>query len=215
MAKEAKRAAAKVPAGHSAAKRVKSQGSATAAQGRASRWEKAGKAAVVDKLNTGQRRVLDRIATRDEKAISQRREEGLGHWLGGAQRLQGPIRSDFDVIDAGAAGLTKASVDELAAHLGLTRKAMAEDILDVSVKTLERRRPGEKLDKKISSHALEIARVMEHAFEVFEDEERVRLWLNRENRALKGRKPIALFDTLTGINLVNNILTRIEEGVYS
>lgn len=215
MAKEAKRAAAKVPAGHSATKRAKSQGSTVAAQGRASRREKAGKAAVVDKVITGQRRILDRIAAQGEKAISQRREEGLGHWLGGAQRLQRPIRSDFDVIDAGAAGLTKASVDELAAHLGLTRKAMAEDILDVSVKTLERRRPGEKLDKKISSHALEIARVMEHAFEVFEDEERVRLWLNRENRALKGRKPIALFDTLTGINLVNNILTRIEEGVYS
>jgi uncharacterized protein (DUF2384 family) len=28
-------------------------------------------------------------------------------------------------------------------------------------------------------------------------------------------KPVALFDTMTGLNMVNDILGRIEEGVYS
>lgn len=143
------------------------------------------------------------------------REEGIVRWLGGSAHVKGALQSDFDLIEAGAAGISRASIDLLAAHLGVSRKKMAEELLDISVKTMERKKPAEKLDKKISSHVLEMARVMEHAYEVFEDEDRVRQWLNHENRALQLKKPIDLLDTLTGINLVNTILTRIEEGVYS
>lgn len=136
-------------------------------------------------------------------------------WLGGDELLPFPIQSDFDMISAGSDGISKASVDELATHLGISRKTMAEDIFDLSVKTLERKGLADKLDKKTSSHAIEIARVMQHAFEVFEDEEKVKRWINKENRALNGKKPIAFFDTLSGLNIVNDILGRIEEGVYS
>lgn len=71
------------------------------------------------------------------------------------------------------------------------------------------------MDEKTSSGVLEIARIMQHAFEVFEEEDKARKWLNRENRALNGAKPVQLFNTLTGINMVNDILGRIDEGVYS
>lgn len=125
------------------------------------------------------------------------------------------FRSEFDLIGVAADGLTKASIDELAMDLGISRKSMAEDILNVSVKTMERKSPEDKLDKKLSSHAIEIARTIQHAFRVFEDEEKVKRWVIRENKALNGMKPIRLFDTLTGLNLVNDILGRIEEGVYS
>ena len=92
---------------------------------------------------------------------------------------------------------------------------MAEVILNISIKTMERKNPTDKLDEKTSSHALEVARVMQHTYEVFEEEEKAKSWLNRENRALNGVKPVELLNTLTGINMVNDILTRIEEGVYS
>jgi putative toxin-antitoxin system antitoxin component (TIGR02293 family) len=123
--------------------------------------------------------------------------------------------SDFEFIHLGAKGLQKEFIDVLANDLGITRKAMAEDILNVSVKTMERKTKTEKLDKRISSHALEVAKVLQHAFEVFENEEKVKRWVNKENRALNDKKPVELFDTLTGINMVNDILVRIEEGVYS
>jgi putative toxin-antitoxin system antitoxin component (TIGR02293 family) len=92
---------------------------------------------------------------------------------------------------------------------------MAEEILDVSVKTLERKGIEEKLDKRTSSHAVEIARLLQHAYEVFENEEKVKSWMNKENRALNNMKPVQLLETMTGINMVNDILGRIEEGVYS
>lgn len=141
-------------------------------------------------------------------------ENSIVHWLGG-KRILKPIHSDFDLVFTGAAGIPKSSVDELATHLGVSRKSMAEDILDLSVKTLERKAPTDKLDKRTSSHALEIAKVMQHAYEVFEDAEKIKRWINKENRALNGMKPIQLFDTLTGLVMVNDILGRIEHGVYS
>lgn len=123
--------------------------------------------------------------------------------------------SDFEIIRLGAEGIQKVFLDVLASDLGITKKAMAEDILNVSVKTIERKTRTEKLDKRTSSHALEVAKVLQHIYDVFENEEKVKRWVNKENRALNGRKPVDLFDTLTGINMVNDILGRIEEGVYS
>ncbi len=140
---------------------------------------------------------------------------GIMSWLGGIADITTPVHSDFDVINMGLKGIKKASLDKLASHIGVTRKRMAEDILDVSIKTLERKAPTARLNKRISSHALEIARIMQHAYEVFEEEGKVKIWMNRENRALNNKKPVELLDTLTGLNMVNDILTRIEEGVYS
>lgn len=149
------------------------------------------------------------------KVAKLQNETGIIHWLGGSAHFDGDIRTDFDIIEAGLTGITKASIDELTYYVGVSKKSMAEEILNMSVKTLERKDPKDKLDKRTSSHALEIAKVMQHAFEVFEEEEKARKWLNRENRALNGLKPVQLLNTLTGINMVNDILGRIEEGVYS
>jgi putative toxin-antitoxin system antitoxin component (TIGR02293 family) len=136
-------------------------------------------------------------------------------WLGGQALIKFTIRSDFDYITMGNEGLTKGSLDELAQALGVSRKVMAEQIFDVSVKTLERKTPKERLDKKTSSHAIEIAKVLHHAYEVFQDNDKIKHWLNTPNSALKGKSPLSLLDTMTGMHMVDDILGRIQEGVYS
>ena len=135
----------------------------------------------------------------------------IAFWLG----VPGIIKTQFDIIKLGHHGLPIKAFDNLAMNMGVTRKALAEDIFDLSVKTLERKSPDDLLDKRTSSHALEIAKIMDHALDVFEDEEKVKRWISKPNRALNNTAPVKLFDTLTGINMVNAILTRIEEGVYS
>jgi putative toxin-antitoxin system antitoxin component (TIGR02293 family) len=99
--------------------------------------------------------------------------------------------------------------------IGISRKDIAEDIFNISVKTLERKDTKAKLDKKTSSHAVEIAKVLQHAYDVFRDKDKLKRWLNAENKALNNLKPVTLFDTLSGLTLVNDVLGRIEEGVYS
>lgn len=132
-------------------------------------------------------------------------------WLG--KKLQ--VNSGFDYITQGEKGITTSSIDELAGYLGVTRKTIAEDILDISVKTLERKKSSERLNKKISSHAIEIAKLMEHAYEVFGTDDKVRLWVNAPNKALNGSKPVELMDTLTGLVMIGDVLGRIQEGVFS
>ncbi len=151
------------------------------------------------------------------KSISKKSalKTGIEKWFGTESGYDNEIVSDFDIINAGQNGITKGAIDNLATHLGVNRKSMAEDILSLSVKTLERKDKNTLLDKRTSSHALEIAKVMQHGYAVFEDEEKVRFWVNDPNKALEGKKPVELFDTLTGLSMVNDILTRIEEGVYS
>lgn len=136
-------------------------------------------------------------------------------WLQGSNKSPTIIRSALDDIDLAVEGVSKASIDNLASRLGVSKKKMAEDILSVSVKTLERKSASDKLDKRTSSHAIEIARVMQHAYAVFEDGDKVKSWMNQDNRALNGEKPLLLLETLSGINLINDVLGRIEEGVYS
>ncbi|HEY4326558.1 MAG TPA: antitoxin Xre/MbcA/ParS toxin-binding domain-containing protein [Mucilaginibacter sp.] len=150
-----------------------------------------------------------------ENKIKENQGLKFVHLLGGKSIVDKPIRSEFDIISLSNEGITKASLDALIGHLGISKKAFSENILDTSVKTLERKKSTDKLDKRTSSHIIEIAKVLEHVFSVFETEERVKNWVNTPNRALNNMKPIDLFYLPTGLNMVNDILGRIEEGVYS
>jgi len=150
-----------------------------------------------------------------EKSIEKRSGVSFINLLGGKSVVSTVINSDFDIIALSNEGITKASLDALISHLGISKKSFSENILDASVKTIERKKSTDKLDKHASSLIIEIAKVVEHAFAVFENEEKVKRWLNTANRALNNTKPIDLFYIPTGLNMVNNILGRIEEGVYS
>ena len=147
--------------------------------------------------------------------VLAKNRKNLINLLGGKKLITKPLNSVFDIIELSNQGLTKASVESLISHIGMTRKNFAEDILHLSVKTLERKKSEDKLDKYASSHVIEIAKVVEHAFEVFEDENKVQRWLNTPNSALNQMKPLDLFYLPTGLAMVDQILGRIEEGVYT
>lgn len=146
--------------------------------------------------------------------FSRVEEADLNYWIGRRTSLTHPVQSFFKTKEMADKGLKKSDIDNLAEHLGVSRKTMAEKILMISVKTLERKN-DDTLDRRASSHALEVARLMQHAFRVFEDQQKIKDWLRRGDRALSGFKPIDLLNTLSGINMVNDVLGRIEEGVYS
>lgn len=162
-----------------------------------------------------QTQIKNRRHVVNTKNLNGKKNAGFTHWLGMPFATAKTTLSDFDIVKLSGAGITKSAIHILAAYIGISRKNMAEDIFDVSVKTLQRKDGKARLDKKTSSHALEIAKVVQHAYEVFRDEEKVKVWINRENKALNNMKPIQIFDTLSGLNMVNDILGRIEEGVYS
>ena len=143
------------------------------------------------------------------------RRTTISDWLAISPAAGRSIHSEFDLIKLGNTGVTKNTIHHLASSLGISRKEITEDIFNISVKTLERKDTKAKLDKKTSSHAVEIAKILQHAYEVFRDKDKLKRWLNAKNKALNDLKPVELFDTLSGLTMVNDVLGRIEEGVYS
>ena len=134
--------------------------------------------------------------------------------LGGRHFMTHKPKTSLEFYGAVRKGVPKLSIDFLAQVMNIPMTKMAI-LLNLSYKTLTRKNKVDLLDSPVSSHAYEIADTIAKGLGVFEDEERLNRWLNKENRALNGAKPYDLLDTSTGIKLVNQILGRIEEGVYS
>lgn len=135
--------------------------------------------------------------------------------LGGKLLFDSSINNNYDLILLSRSGITKASAESVISFTGMSKKSFAEDILNISIKTLERKHDDEKLDKRTSSLVIEVARVLEHTYQVFTEREKVLSWLSKPNKALHGESPLSLFSIPTGIGMVEDVLTRIEEGVYS
>ncbi len=150
-----------------------------------------------------------------EKELTKAEAVSLINLLGGKNLIETPLLSGFDMIALSHEGITKASLEALIAHIGISKKAFIENILNLSVKTIERKKGDDKLDRHTSSQIIEIAKVVEHAFSVFEEEGKVQRWLSVPNHALNNLKPLDLFDMPTGLLMVDQVLGRIEEGVFS
>ena len=58
-------------------------------------------------------------------------------------------------------------------------------------------------------------RVFEHARAVFDDGEAAGDWLSTPNPALSGHSPLSLLATDAGARRLDDVLTRLEFGVYA
>lgn len=65
-----------------------------------------------------------------------------------------------------------------------------------------------------SNVATRTAKVLEHAESVFDNEQDAVEWLSTPNPSLSGRAPLSLLDTDAGAREVDDVLTRLEFGVY-
>jgi putative toxin-antitoxin system antitoxin component (TIGR02293 family) len=136
-------------------------------------------------------------------------------FLGGNLLIDIPIKNYYDLVLLSRNGISKASAESVISFTGMSKKSFVEDILNISIKTLERKHEDDKLDQRTSSLVIEVARVLEHTYQVFNEKEKVQSWLSTPNKALHGESPLSLFSTPTGLGMVEDVLIRIEEGVYS
>jgi putative toxin-antitoxin system antitoxin component (TIGR02293 family) len=111
-------------------------------------------------------------------------------------------------------GIPKSAVNAFSQNLDIPLTSIAP-MLNMSYKTLTRKEEAEILDSAVSSQLYEVASVYAKAIEIFQDQDKVTRWFNKENKALRGEHPFALLNTITGIRLVSDVLGRIQEGVYS
>lgn len=114
------------------------------------------------------------------------------------------------------AGLPVAELDALRKLLGLTAEGLARKI-GISIATLSRRRQSRRpLDVGHGDRLLRLARLFQLATALHDgDEEAARAWLRKPARALDGETPLDHADTEVGAREVENLIGRLEHGVYT
>jgi putative toxin-antitoxin system antitoxin component (TIGR02293 family) len=151
-----------------------------------------------------------------EAYVSRNASQPVLAWriLGGNNFTPNIPESAFDFFQIGEKGIKKTSLKHLAEVMGIPMVDLS-DMLNVSYKTLSRKNNDDLLDGWISSHSIEIAQTLARGLALFEDKEKLKRWLRKPNRALKGKIPLELLKYPTGIRLVNQVMLRIEEGIHT
>lgn len=122
--------------------------------------------------------------------------------------------SYFEKMKISREGIQKKDLESLKARTGLDYTSLAH-ALSVTRATLINKKKNEKFGLSLSEKIMDIADLYAFGFEVFEDENAFRHWMNTSNRALNNQKPIELIDNQFGREEVRNIIGRISYGVYS
>jgi len=111
-------------------------------------------------------------------------------------------------------GFQPAVVDALLDSSGLTLQEVATS-LDLSTRSLQRRRHQGRLARYESDRLYRLARLLALADYFIGDREKGIAWMKRPNVVLGGIPPLSLLDTELGARQVENVLGRIAYGGVS
>lgn len=119
-----------------------------------------------------------------------------------------------ELIEAITLGLPAELVRELARRLEVSLETVA-GLLRLTPRTLQRRLEEGRLELNESERLWELGRLFFRATEVLESEQGADEWFKSPLQALGGATPLLLARTAVGRRELENILGRIEHGVFS
>jgi putative toxin-antitoxin system antitoxin component (TIGR02293 family) len=130
-------------------------------------------------------------------------EAGVGRAVRTAEDLSAAIREGFPHEAVTALTSTGLSLQEIAGSL------------DLSLRSLQRRKSQGRLARYESDRLYRLARLVSLAANFLGDQKTAIGWLKRPNHALGGVAPLAIIDTELGARQVENVLGRIGYGGVS
>jgi putative toxin-antitoxin system antitoxin component (TIGR02293 family) len=119
--------------------------------------------------------------------------------------------SEKDFIIGARNGIRKSTLLSIARESGLTLKELSS-FLRISTRSIQEKELSQLIAPGPSERALYIAKLFNSGIEIFGNREKFRNWLNMENRAMGGEKPVSFLDTFSGIQLVLDELNAIKFG---
>jgi putative toxin-antitoxin system antitoxin component (TIGR02293 family) len=111
-------------------------------------------------------------------------------------------------------GLRFSELETLQHTLDLPFEQLAAKLC-ISRSTLHRRKAAGRLSPDESDKVMRLSRLLDHAAKVFGDVEKARAWLKFPQRGLGGAVPLDYAQTEVGAREVDDLLGRIDYGVYS
>lgn len=96
--------------------------------------------------------------------------------------------------------------------LGVNKSEYAH-LIGVNLRSIQRKQQSNgKLSPSSSEHALMLADMVRQADEYFPSREATLRWLNKPSVALGKNAPLSICDTVTGINLVIEEISKLKHG---
>ncbi len=111
-------------------------------------------------------------------------------------------------------GLRFSELQTLQSTLDLPFEQLAAKLC-ISRSTLHRRKAAGRLSPDESDKVMRLSRLVDHAAKVFGDVEKARAWLKFPQVGLGGAVPLDYAQTEVGAREVDDLLGRIDYGVYS
>jgi putative toxin-antitoxin system antitoxin component (TIGR02293 family) len=126
-----------------------------------------------------------------------------------------PLGNDLKMAELVSAGLPVTILRTVANVFGLPPSGIAP-FVNISEKTILRRVAARgKLKPDESERVARLMRVYVRAVEVLADEEKAKGWLARPLRVLGGKTPLSLMASDQGAREVEQVLGRLENGVFA
>ena len=119
-----------------------------------------------------------------------------------------------DLIRELKRGFPMSAFDTLQSVMDLPAKTLAS-VANIASRTFSRRRQEGRLQTDESERLFRIAALFDRAVEVLGSRERARAWFKGPKKALGGKTPLQYADTEPGAREVENLLGRLEHGVFS
>ena len=133
---------------------------------------------------------------------------------GGERRIRRSEESGVVTIKAVRQGLPTEVFKTLAANLEMSDRQLA-GALKIPNRTLDRRLKEGVFNPEESDRLARVAKILKRAHEVFSNAEKARGWMNTQLAAFDGETPLQRADTFLGATQVEDVLGRIDYGVYT
>ena len=119
------------------------------------------------------------------------------------------------LVEGVRAGLPYRAVDHFRRATGLSLQAISE-LVRIPSRTMSRRKAAGKLRPDESERLLRFATIFENAIELFDgDKAAATRWLRAPQRALGGQPPLEFAKTEVGAREVEDLIGRLEHGVFT
>ena len=134
--------------------------------------------------------------------------------LGGPKVFPKRISDETDLRKALRNGFPYASFEALLEVLDLRSRDLAK-LVGVAARTLARRRTNNQLSPIESDRLYRVAYITRLAADALGSLDKARAWLHEENQALGGGSPVSFLDTEIGERQVEELLNRVNYGIFS
>lgn len=144
------------------------------------------------------------------------KEKSSKHTAYSAEKLLGIKTADnLKLAERVEAGFSFDALERLGKTTGLPLERLRVAVR-ITPRTLTRRKKEKKLSPEESDRLVSVSRLLAQTFELFEGNEEAGIrWFTSPNRALGGQSPIEVAATETGTREVENLIGRLEHGVFT